>query len=198
MGLLKVRGYELLFATDSLLIVQVGSLGLPGTQWAKGEVLDANTQARGLNNLLWNLLERGELCLDPPLCVVIMGLGSGANAVLHFAGTFLTKAKFTPLRAATRFLSIVNPFPSAPSLTVDTVDTRTKKMFNSLKSLRRVLERGAHHEQLQSLTKALFSPEFIQEVSVYTLKHRKLVHLHTTALRTLVLSYASFSPTCNR
>lgn len=149
--------------------VQVGSLGLPGTQWAKEEVLDASTQARGLNNLLRDLMERGELCLDPPLCVVIMGLGSGANAVLHFAGTFLTDANFGPLRAATRFLSIVNPFPSNPSTAVDTVDTKTKKVLQSLKSLRKILERGAHHEQLQALMAALFSPEFIQEVSVYAL-----------------------------
>lgn len=149
---------------------------MPGTQWAKGEVLDANTQARGLNSLLSDLMERGELCLNPSLCVAIMGLGSGANAVLHFAGTFFLEAKFTPLRAATRFLSIVNPFPSAPGTAVDTVDTETKKVFNSLKSLRRVLERGSHHEQLQSLTAALFSAEFIQEVSVYTLKYGNSLH----------------------
>lgn len=148
---------------------------MPGTQWAKGEVLDASTQARGLNTLLWDLMEREELCLDPPLCVAMMGLGSGANAVLHFARTFLADAKFAPLRAATRFLSIVNPFPSTASTTVDAVDTETKKVFQSLKSLRRVLKRGAHHEKLQSLTTALFSPEFIQEVSVYVHKHGNIV-----------------------
>lgn len=146
------------------MTVQVGSLGLPGTQWAEGKLLDARTQAHGLSNLLWDLMERRELSLDPPPCVAIMGLGIGANTVLHFAGTSLMDAKFMPLRNAMRFLAIVNPFPTTSSSNVE-----SKRVKQSLKSLRRVLERGVHYEQIQALMAALFSTEFIQEVSVYLL-----------------------------
>lgn len=140
-------------------IVQIGSLGLPGTQWAEGEVLDAKTQAQGLSTLLLELMERGELRVDPSLCVVFMGLGSGANAVLHFAATFLMNAKFASLREATRFLALTNPFST--NLTNSLESHRAKR---SLKTLRRNIETGAHHEQLHSLVTALFSPEYIRKV----------------------------------
>lgn len=133
---------------------------MPGTQWADGEVLDPKTQAQGLSALLWELMERGELCLSPPVCVVLLGLGPGANAMLNFAGTFLVDPKFTPLRESTRFLAIVNPFPSAPDASPE-----TQQVKRQLQTLKRTLERGAHHEQLQSLIVAMFSAEYIEKVS---------------------------------
>lgn len=124
-------------------------------------------------------MERGELALDPPPCVAIMGLGTGANTVLHFVGTSFMDAKFMPLRNAIRFLAIVNPFPTTSSSTME-----SKKVKQSLQSLRKVLKKGAHCEKLQSLMTALFSAEFIQEVSVYLVCASNC--------------YASFSPTGNR
>lgn len=141
-------------------MLQVGSLGLPGTQWADGEVLDAKTQAQGLSALLWELMERGELCLRPPVCVVLLGLGPGANAMLNFAGKFLVDEKFTPLRHSTRFVVVVNPFPAAPDTSPE-----TQQVKRQLQTLKRTLERGAHHEQLQSLVMAMFSTEFVEKVS---------------------------------
>lgn len=139
---------------------QVGSLGLPGTQWADGEVLDAKIQAQGLSALLWELMERGELCLRPPVCVVLLGLGPGANAMLNFAGTFLVDEKFTPLRDSTRFVVVVNPFPAAPDTSPE-----IQQVKRQLQTLKRTLQRGAHHEQLQSLIMAMFSAEYVEKVS---------------------------------
>lgn len=137
------------------VLFQVGSLGLPGTQWAEGEMLDAETQAQGLGTLLWELMERGELNLDYCSCVVMMGLGSGASAAEHFAGTSLLDPKFAPLRDATRMLILVNPFPAS---------VEHRRTIHSLQTLKRVLERGVHHEQLQSLVAALFSAAYLEKV----------------------------------
>ncbi|CAN0546456.1 unnamed protein product, partial [Ectocarpus sp. 12 AP-2014] len=136
----------------------VGSLGLPGTQWADGELLDAKKQARDLSVLLWELMERGEICLSPPLCVVFVGLGSGGNAILHFAGTFLIDAKFAALRDSARFLALVNPFPASPKATSEILLVKRQ-----LQMLKKTLGKGAHHEKLQALVTALFSAEFIEK-----------------------------------
>lgn len=156
------------------IILQVGSLGLPGTQWDKNEILDAKTQAEGLGTLLWKLMERGELCVDPSLCVVIMGLGSGANAVLHFAGNSLLDAKFAPLRNATRFLTIINPFPVTSS-----ASTESQQVKRSLQTMRRVLESGTHHEKLQFLITTLFSSEYVKQVSARVYEQNLSVCLYT-------------------
>lgn len=106
-------------------------------------------------------MERGELCLSPSVCVVLLGLGSGANAILNFASTFLVHDKFAPLRDATRFLALVNPFPSAaPDATFD-----VQQIKRRLQALKRTLERGAHHEQLECLAGAMFSAEHLEKVS---------------------------------
>lgn len=139
---------------------QIGSLGLPGTRWAEGTVLDSETQARGLSNLLWELLQLGDLCIDPPLCVAMMGLGSGANAVLQFSATHLLDAKFARLRDAVRFVALVNPFPVTPDTSLE-----RQQVKRSLQTLKRVLEIGSHHEQLQALLSSLFSNEYITQVS---------------------------------
>lgn len=138
---------------------QVGSLGLPGTQWADGELLDAKTQARDLSVLLWELMERGEICLSPPLCVAFVGLGSGGNAILHFAGTFLMDPKFAALRDSARFLALVNPFPASPKATSEILLVKRQ-----LQMLKKTLDKGAHHEKLQALVTALFSAEYIEKV----------------------------------
>ncbi|CAM9506461.1 unnamed protein product [Ectocarpus fasciculatus] len=139
-------------------ILLVGSLGLPCTQWADGELLDAKKQARDLSVLLWELMERGEICLSPPLCVVFVGLGSGGNAILHFAGTFLMDAKFTALRNSARFLALVNPFPASPKATSEILLVRRQ-----LQMLKKTLDKGTHHEKLQALVTALFSAEYIEK-----------------------------------
>eukprot|EP00752_Nemacystus_decipiens_P001471 g1447.t1 len=140
-------------------LLLVGSLGLPGTQWADGEVLDAKTHAYGLSTLLGELMARGELCLSPSICVVLLGLGSGANAILNFATTFLVLDKFAALRDATRFLALVNPFPSGvPDTSLD-----VKRIKRRLKALKQTLERGAHHEQLECLVGAMFSAEHLEK-----------------------------------
>lgn len=138
----------------------MGSLGLPGTDWAGEEALDAGVHARGLSALLWELMERGELRLSPAVCVVLLGFGSGANAILSFAGAFLTDAKFSRLRECTRFLVLINPFPAAPE-----TSSETQQIKKQLHILKKTLEKGAHHEQLQSLAAAIFSAEYIAKVS---------------------------------
>lgn len=153
----------------------MGSLGLPGTDWAAEEVLDARVHARGLSVLLLELMERGELCLCPAVCVVLLGFGSGANAIQSFAGAFLTDAKFSLLRDCTRFLGLVNPFPAAPE-----TSSETQHIKKRLHTLKRTLERGAHHEQLQSLVAAIFSAEYIAKVSgLLELAPRRILALHT-------------------
>lgn len=107
-------------------------------------------------------MERGELCFTPSVCVVLLGLGSGANAILNFASTFLVHDKFEPLRDSTRFLALVNPFPSAtPDASFD-----VQQIKRRLQALKRTLERGAHHEQLECLVGAMFSAEHLEKVSV--------------------------------
>lgn len=132
-------------------------------------MLDAKIHAQGLSALLWELMERGDLCFSSPICIVLLGLGPGANAMLNFAGTFLEQAKFTPLRDSTRFLVAVNPFPLAPD-----TSTETQMAKRQLQTLKRTLEKGTHHEQLQSLITALFSAEYVEKVSwmQYVLKVR--------------------------
>lgn len=128
-------------------------------------MLDAKTHAHGLSTLLWELMERGELCLSPSVCVVLLGLGSGANAVLNFASTFLVHDKFAPLRDSTRFLALINPFPSAaPEASLDVQQTKRR-----LQALKRILERGAHREQLECLVGAMFSTEHLEKVSEITI-----------------------------
>lgn len=106
-------------------------------------------------------MERGELCLSPSVCVVLLGLGSGANAVLDFAKTFLLHDKFAPLRDSTRFLTLVNPLPSAtPDASFD-----VQQIKRRLQALKKTLERGAHHEQLECLVGAMFSAEHLEQVS---------------------------------
>lgn len=139
---------------------QVGSLGLPGTKWNRGEVLDAQLQSRGLSTLLLELVQRGELHIEPDLCVVMMGLGCGANALLHFAATKPLDPDLVVLLDSTRFLVVINPLPLAP-----TSSTEAHQVKRSIQTLKRVLERGKHHEQLQALTTAFFSDEFISQVS---------------------------------
>ncbi len=156
----------------------MGSLGLPGTEWAAEEVLDARVHARGLSALLWELMERGELCLSPAVCVVLLGFGSGANAVLNFTDAFLTDAKFSLLRDCTRFLVLVNPFPTAPE-----TSSETQQIKKRLHTLKRTLARGAHHEQLQSLVAAIFSAEYIAKVSdLLSLAPLRIVALHTQCI----------------
>lgn len=152
--------------TNTRTATQIGSLGLPGTQWAEGAVLDSETQARGLSNLLWELLQRGDLCIDPPLCVAMMGLGSGANAVLRFAATQLLDAKFVRLRDAMRFMVLINPFPVTPDTSLE-----RQQVKRSLQTLKNILEVGSHHEKLQALLSSFFSNEYITQVSGY-LFHR--------------------------
>lgn len=124
-------------------------------------MLDANTHAHGLSTLLWELMERGELCVSPSVCVVLLGLGSGANAVLNFASTFLAHDKYAPLRDSTRFLALVNPFPSAaPDASFD-----VQQIKRRLQALKRTLEKAAHHEQLECLVGAMFSAEHLEKVS---------------------------------
>lgn len=140
--------------------MQVGSLGLPGTQWCTGAILDADAQAQGLSNFLWELCERGELCVDPSLYVIIMGFGCGANAVLKFAATHLMDTKFSRLRCATRLLAVVNPFPLSPNNSMI-----SRKVKRSLQTLKRTLESGSNQEQLQSIMNAFFSANYIATVS---------------------------------
>lgn len=124
-------------------------------------MLDAKTHAHGLSTLLWELMERGELCLSPSVCVVLLGLGSGANAILNFASTFLAHDKFAALRDSMRFLALVNPFPSAaPDANFD-----VQQLKKRLQALKRTLERGHHHEQLECLVGAMFSAEHLEKVS---------------------------------
>lgn len=141
--------------------MQIGSLGLPGTRWADGEKIDARTQARGLCRLLPELVERGEVCINATSCVVFMGLGPGASAVLHFAETFRLDNKFANLREATRFLALVNPLPITPL-----ADSKNDPAVRSLQILRKNLYRGARHEQLHSLATAMFSSEHLKKVRV--------------------------------
>lgn len=130
-------------------------------------MLDAKTHAHGLSILLWELMERGELCLNPSVCVVLLGLGSGANAILNFASTFLVHDKFAPLRDSTRFLALVNPFPSAaPDASGD-----VQQIKRQLQTMKRTLERGAHHEQLECLVGAMFSAEHLEKVRRSPLFH---------------------------
>lgn len=134
---------------------------MPDTQWADGEVLDAKTHAHGLSALLWELMERGELCFSPSVCVVLLGLGSGANAILSFASTFLVHEKFAPLRDSTRFLALVNPFPSAA---LD-ASVEVQQIKRRLQALKRTLERGVYREQLECLVGAMFSAGHLEKVS---------------------------------
>lgn len=134
-------------------------------------MLDAKTQARGLSALLWELIEQGELCLCPPVCVVLLGLGPGANAMLHFASTFLVDPKFTSLRDSTRCLVVVNPFPAA----LDT-NPETQQIKRQLQTLKRNLERGTHHEQLQAVIVAMFSAEYVEKVSCMYVQFLTLKH----------------------
>lgn len=143
-----------------LTLVQVGSLGLPGTRWAENEILDVNTQAHGLSKLLWELMERGEISVDSLSCIVIMGIGFGANAVLHFEGTSFRDSRFRRLRDATRFFTLVNPFPPWPM-----TRSESQSIKQSLQTLRKVLARGVYHEQLQCLISTLFSTEYLEKVS---------------------------------
>ncbi|CAM9559381.1 unnamed protein product [Scytosiphon promiscuus] len=139
-------------------LLLIGSLGLPGTQWADGEVLDAKKQAHGLSILLAQLMERGELRVNPRSCVVLAGFGAGANAVLQFAGTFLLDNSFAALRDATRFLAVINPFPVSQSSKCD-----IRHIKSQLQVLKRTLERGTHQEQLQSVVAAMFSAEYVEK-----------------------------------
>lgn len=138
----------------------MGSLGLPGTQWNEGETLDAQLQSRALSNLLLELFQRGELNIDRHLCVVMMGLGYGANTLLRFAATHLLDSSLACLRDSTRFLAVINPFPLTARNSMETQQVR-----RSLQTLHRVLERGNHHEQVHALTTAFFSDEFVVQVS---------------------------------
>lgn len=138
----------------------MGSLGLPETQWNEEDTIDAQLQSRGLRNLLLELFQREDLNIDSHLCVVLMGLGCGATTLLHFAATHLLDSKFAWLRDSTRFLVVINPFPLTPRNSKE-----TQQVKRSLETLRRVLERGNHHEQVQALATAFFSDEFISQVS---------------------------------
>lgn len=122
-------------------------------------MLDAKKQAHGLSVLLAQLLERGELRLSPSSCVILIGFGAGANAMLHFAGTLLLGNSFTALRDSTRLLAVVNPFPVSPNSTFE-----VQQVKNQLQALKRTLERGSHQEQLQAVIAAMFSAEFIEKV----------------------------------
>lgn len=139
---------------------QVGSLGLPGTKWNREGVLDAQLQSQGLSTLLLELVQRGELHIEPHLCVVMIGLGCGANALLHFAATKPVDPVLRVLLDSTRFLVAINPLPLAP-----TSSSEAQQVKRSIQTLKRVLQRGKHHEQLQALTTAFFSDDFISQVS---------------------------------
>ena len=121
--------------------------------------MDASTQAHGLSTLIWELVEQGEILLDSSSCVVFMGLGSGAHAVLDFAVSSFRDSRFKRLRDATRFLTLVNPFP----LSLGT-DSDCQPARQTLQTLREVLKRGVYHEQLQCLITALFSTDYLEKV----------------------------------
>lgn len=105
-------------------------------------------------------MERGELRLSSPSCVALAGFGAGANAMLHFAGTFLLGNSFAALRDSIRFLAVVNPFP-----VTQTSECEIQQIKNQLQALKKTLEGGTHHEQLQSVIAAMFSAEFVEKVS---------------------------------
>lgn len=79
---------------------------------------------------------------------------------MYFSNTCLVHPKLAILRNATRLLAIVNPFPVTSNSNVE--DQEVKR---SLERLKRILERGTHHEKLQSLIAALFSANYMQKVS---------------------------------
>lgn len=121
-----------------------------------------NTQSNGLSKLLSELMERGEISIDDSLsCVVMMGIGSGANAVLHFESTSFRDSRFRQLRDATRFFTLVNPFPMWPM-----TRSESQSIKQSLQTLRKVLARGVYHEQLQCLISTLFSTKYLEKVSL--------------------------------
>lgn len=135
---------------------------MPGTHWREGGVLDADAHAQGLGVLLWELYEQGELCTGPRPCVVLLGFGCGANAVMHFANKELLSIKMSPLRRAIKVLTLVNPFPLTASNS-----SENRRIRRSLQRLKRVLERSDHHEQLQAITDVFLSPEYISKVRTY-------------------------------
>lgn len=143
----------------------MGSLGLPGTKWRKGVMLDAKAHGRGLAKLLSELLRCGELCCEPQQRIVFLGFGCGANAVLQFTSTELMGAELLSVRRATQLLMLVNPFPSTPSNTEEVCSAKS-----SVSMLRRTLERSKHHQQLNSVVDALLSAAYISQVRSELLK----------------------------
>lgn len=145
--------------TTASVDLQVGSLGLPGTQWQKGTKLNAEIHARGLSTLLWELLEREELCAERHKCIILLGLGCGANALLRFVATYLSEPRFSSLRSMIQALAVVNPFPLTSN------SSESSQIRKSVEALKQVLESGNHHEQLQSIATAFFSADYILRVS---------------------------------